>query len=101
MASSSDEDDRRAGVDAAFHGVDFNGWVVDVDNAADASRDGLAEVVDFRFLDLVGFEEGRSCGVERDHDAALQDRLRRVGSVCHWAGFGDSDGGGEGLGDSQ
>ena len=39
------EEDGCAGVDAAFHGVHFDGRVVDVDNAADPPRHRLGHVI--------------------------------------------------------
>ena len=49
MAAARREDDRRAGVEAAFHRMHFNGGIVNIDDAADAPRHSFAQVV------LLGF----------------------------------------------
>ena len=74
------QDDRRAGVEAAVDRVHFDGRIVDVDDAADPARHGLAHVVDFGLADLVRLEVRRAGRIQRDHHAALQDGLRSIGS---------------------
>src|SRR4051794_11954074 len=55
--------------------------VVDVDDAVDPPGDGLADVVDLGLAHTLRVEEGRAGLIERDDDAALEDRLRRVRCV--------------------
>src|SRR5258705_254 len=69
-----DGDRGRAGVQVAIDGMKFDRWIVDVDDAVDAARHRLADVVDLRLAHAARFEKGRAGLVERDDDTAREDR---------------------------
>ena len=78
VAAAGDEDHRRAGVDAAIDGVELDARVVDVDDAADAARHRLAQVVGLGLAHAIGLEQRRARRIQRHDDAARHDRLRRI-----------------------
>ena len=58
VAAAGDDDDRGAGVDVLLDRVDFDGGVVDGDDAADAAGHSLAHVVDLGYVKLVDLQVG-------------------------------------------
>ena len=73
------QDDDRPGVDAPIDRVDLDARVVDVDDARDAAGHRLAHVVGLGLAHAIGLQPGRAGRIQRHHDAARHDRLRRVG----------------------
>ena len=99
MSAARDQDHRRAGIEAALDRMEFDRRVVDVDDAADPAGHRLAHVVLFGLANSVRLEERRARRVERNHDAARQDRLRRICSRSVAAGrAGTAKGAGSGGG---
>jgi len=78
VSSARHENHERAGVDPLVDGMDFDRWIVDVDDALDPSGDGCLHVVDLGFGDPLLFEERRIRRIQRQDDAAGDDWLRRV-----------------------
>jgi hypothetical protein len=60
--AAGDENDERAGVDALVDRMHFDRRIVDVDDALDASGDGLRHVVDFGLGEAILLEERRVAG---------------------------------------
>ena len=81
VAAARRQDHRRAGIEAAIDRVHFDGGVVNVDDAVDASRHGLAHVVLLGLADAVHFEKRRAGRIKRDDHAARQNGLRSIRSV--------------------
>jgi hypothetical protein len=71
VAAAGYQDYCRARIQVAIDRVNFDGRVVNVNNAVDSSRHGLAYDVLFRLADPVGLEERRAGRIKRDHHAAL------------------------------
>src|SRR5260370_32329265 len=78
VSASRRQDHRGARVDAAFHRVHLDGWVMDVNYAVDPSRHGLAHVILLRLANSIVVEKRRVSWVQRNDYAALQNRLGRI-----------------------
>ncbi len=83
VSAPGHQNHRRARIQPAIHRVDFDRWVMDVDDAVDASRHRLAHVVLFGLADPLRLEKRRARRIKRHHDPARHDRLRRIRSVGH------------------
>ena len=96
VAAAGDEDHHRPGVDAAIDGVELDARVVDVDDAADAPRHRLAQVVGLGLAHAIGLQQRRPGRIQRHDDAARHDRLRRIRRGGGRPGAGMPSGAGSG-----
>src|SRR5689334_14609453 len=76
--------------------MDLDRRIMDVDNAVDAARNGLAHVVLLGFANTIGFEVGRSRRIKRHDNTALQNRLGRIGGIGNGSGLRHVHRGGKG-----
>ncbi len=81
---------RRPGIEAAIDRVYFNRRVVNVDDAVDPPRHGLAHVVLLGLADAVHFEVRRAGRIKSDYHAALQDRQGSIRSIGRRPRLGNS-----------
>jgi hypothetical protein len=75
------QDHGRAGVDPPVDGVHLDGRIMDIDDAVDPARHRLAQVVLLGLMHPLLLEQRRIRRIERHDHPALNNRLRRVGSI--------------------
>src|SRR5690349_10116312 len=87
MAAARRKNDGSTGVKAAFDRMDLNGRIVDVRDAVDPARRCFAEIVPFRLMHALLVQLRRVRRIERDYNATLEDRLRRIRAFVGWTGM--------------
>ena|SRR5947209_14596695 len=81
MSAARDQNYSGSGIERAINGVNFDRGIVNVNDAVDAARNRLAHVVLLGLAHACCVEEMRAGRIQGDHEAALEDGERSIGSI--------------------
>jgi hypothetical protein len=88
MPATGEQDNDRTGVHVLFHAMNFNGGIMDVDDASNATGNAVSHFIYLRLVDSLGIEKGGVGRENRNNNSAGQKRLGLVGLVgrlsCPW-----------------